>query len=308
MGNGRQSRYLEYLPAIYQDREEPFLGQLLVPFEEVLTGFDALLSDLDRYFAPALTDREFLPWLADWVALVLDEEWDEPKRRRLIAEAVALYRERGTVGGLQRYLEIYTGLIPEIRECRWPGGMQIGVASMIGGTSPEDASLAHIERVERDEPNFWDYYVVTEPGRSFYYRTDQVKRVTVGGDFVEIQRLSDEVIRHASATVTRRDGLVEDLHRLTVLDEGGAERMVEYRGDTILVDEQELPYRFILDVRVPLADRDKVKLEKVRAIVNLEKPAHTVYYLKLTPVVSAYALQPMQVEVRSTVGADTILG
>ncbi|HSC71539.1 MAG TPA: hypothetical protein VLH58_09310, partial [Candidatus Methylomirabilis sp.] len=112
----------------------------------------------------------------------------------------------------------------------------------------------------------------------------------------------------ASATVTRRYGLVEDLHRLTVLDEGGAERMVEYRGDTILVDEQELPYRFILDVRVPLADRDKVKLEKVRAIVNLEKPAHTVYYLKLTPVVSAYALQPMQVEVRSTVGADTILG
>lgn len=308
MGNARQSRYLEYLPAIYQDREEPFLGQFLVPFEEVLTGFDALLSGLDRYFAPALTDSEVLPWLADWVALVLDEEWDESKRRRLIAEAVKLYRERGTVGGLQRYLEIYTGLIPEIRECRWPGGIQIGVASMIGGTSPEDASLARIVRVGRDEPKFWDYYVVTEPGRSFYYRADQVKRVTVGEDFVEIQRLGDEVIRHGSATVTRRDGLVEDVHTLAVQDERGAQQRVEYRGDTILVDEQELPYRFILDVRVPLADLDKVKLEKVRAIVNLEKPAHTVYYLKLTPVVSAYALQPMQVEVRSTVGMDAILG
>ena len=308
MANGRQSRYLEYLPAIYQDREEPFLGQFLVPFEEVLTGFDALLSDLDRYFAPVLTDSEFLLWLADWVALVLDEEWDESKRRRLIAEAVKLYRERGTVGGLQRYLEIYTGLIPEIRECRWPGGMQIGVASMIGGTDPGDASLARIARVERDDPKFWDYYMVTEPGRSTYYRTDQVKRVTVGGRFVEITLLDGEVRHHAPATVTRRDGLVEDVHTLTVLDEGGAEHEVRYSGDTLLVDEQELPYRFILDVRVPLADLGKVKIEKLRAIVNLEKPAHTIYYLKLTPVVSAYGLQPMQIEVRSTVGTDTILG
>jgi hypothetical protein len=46
----------------------------------------------------------------------------------------------------------------------------------------------------------------------------------------------------------------------------------------------------------------------VRAIVDLEKPAHTIYYLKLTPVVSAYALEPMQIEIRSTIGQDTYVG
>jgi hypothetical protein len=179
---------------------------------------------------------------------------------------------------------------------------------MIGGTSPEDASLARIVRVERDEPGFRDYYVVMEPGRTLYYRTDRVKRVTVGEGFVEIQRLDDTVIRHAPATVTRRDGLVEDVHNLTVLDASGAEQGVEYRGDTILVDEQELPYRFILEVRVPAAEVARVRLEKVRAIASLEKPAHTMYYLKLTPVVGAFVLEPMQIEIRSTIGVDTIVG
>ena len=128
MSEQPRSNYLQYLPAIYH--EDPFVGQFLLPFEQVLTGFQLLLSQIDSYFAPAHTDPDFLPWLATWVALVLDEEWDEAKRRQLIAEAVQLYRWRGTVKGLKRYLEIYTGLVPDIRECCWPGGMQIGVASL----------------------------------------------------------------------------------------------------------------------------------------------------------------------------------
>jgi phage tail-like protein len=305
MSDETKSSYLKYLPGMYDD---DFLGRFLLPFEGVFKGFEDLLAGIDQLFGPVLTDPDLLPWLATWVALVLDEEWDEAKRRRLIAEAVDLYRWRGTVRGLQRYLEIYTGLVPEIREFRWPGGMQIGVASQIGGTVPEDASLARVIRVERETPVYHDYYVVRETGRQLYYRADRVKRVTVGDGYVEIERLDDTVSRHEPATVTRRDGLVEDRYNLTISDQTDIEHEVEYRGDTLLVDEQELPYRFILRVRVPAADVAKVKLEKVRAIVNLEKPAHTVYYLKLTPVVSAYVLQPMQIEVRSTVGADTIVG
>jgi phage tail-like protein len=308
MGEESKSRYLEYLPAVYQDPEEPFLGKFLIPFDEVLAGFEVLLSNFDRCLSPVLTDTDFLPWLAGWVALVLDEEWDERKRRRLIAEAVSLYRERGTVGGLKRYLEIYTGLVPEIRECCWPGGMQIGIASMIGGTSPKDAPLCHVTRIVRDTPKFWDYYVVSEPGRVLYYRTDRVRKVTVGEGFVEIQLLDDTRIHHTPAVVTRRDGLVEDVHHLAVLDESGVGQEVEYRGDTILVDEQELPYRFILEVRVPAAEVARVRLEKVREIVNLEKPAHTMYYLKLIPVAIAFLLKPMQIEVRSRIGVDTIIG
>lgn len=319
MTEQKKSRYLEYLPAIYH--EDPFLGEFLLPFEKVLTGFEELLSNIDCYFAPALTDTDFLPWLANWVALVLDEDWEEPKRRHLIGEAVELYRWRGTVRGLKRYLEIYTGLVPEIRECCWPGGMQIGVASRIGCTIPEDASLTIINRATRKEPvTYYDYYIVdtitpadhpevpTGCALQLYYRADRVKEVTIRDGCVEIRMLDDHTVSHEKASVTRRDGLIDDHYTL----ETGTGARVEYTGDTILVDEEDLPYRFIVEVRVPAEEikhgEIKKVMEKVRAIVDLEKPAHTLYYLKLTPVVSEYLLQPMQIGILSRIGIDTIIG
>jgi phage tail-like protein len=311
------SRYLEYLPAIYH--QHPFLGEFLKPFEEVFSGFEELLDTIDRYFAPALTDPDFLPWLATWVALVLDEEWDESKRRRLISEAVELYRWRGTVRGLKRYLEIYAGLVPEIREWSWPGGMQIGVASRIGWTDPEDALPACIEEAAHRRPPQYDSYYVVDTvdvqgeSQKFYYNTRSVERVAVNDDgTVDLWLFSpggapSTLVRHDPASITRRDRLVDDLYHLTVSGEDGP-LAVEYRGNTRLVDEIELPYRFVVDVRVPLADLDNVKLDKVRAIVDLEKPAHTMYYLKLTPVAGRFTLDPMQVGVRSSVGQDTTLG
>jgi phage tail-like protein len=310
------SRYLEYLPAIYH--QQAFLGEFLKPFEEVLSGFEELLDSIDHYFAPALTDPEFLPWLATWVALVLDEEWDESKRRRLISEAVELYRRRGTVRGLKQYLEIYAGLVPEIREWSWPGGMQIGVTSRIGWVEPDHGPLTRIEAVTRQQDlQYSSYYVVDtldaegQP-RKLYYKTTDVERVVVNDDgTVDLWLFSpggpSVLVHHSPATITRRDRLLDDLYELTVVGEEGPET-VEYRGDTRLVDEIELPYRFVVDVRVPLTDLDSVKLDKVRAIVDLEKPAHTMYYLKLTPVAGRFALEPMQIGFRSSVGRDTILG
>jgi phage tail-like protein len=326
-----KSRYLDYLPAIYHD--DPYVGQFLMPFEDVLEGFRYLLDDIDRYFAPALTDQAFLPWLATWVALVLDEEWDDAKRRRLIGEAVQLYRWRGTVYGLKRYLEIYTGLVPEIREWRWPGGMQIGVASRIGGFSSAEGSAplrvpptrtppvnARIQRVERSDPAYYDYYVVDtqfpdgKPLR-LYYRTDRVKRVEVSDGRVELWLFpaEGEVAEkktHEPATITRRDGLIDDVYTLDVKIGEDPVTTLQYHGDTYLVDEveEDRPYHFIVDVRVPAEDIGSVKIDKVRAIVDLEKPAHTVYYLKLTPVVMEYKLKAMQIKVRSTIGLDTVIG
>jgi hypothetical protein len=46
----------------------------------------------------------------------------------------------------------------------------------------------------------------------------------------------------------------------------------------------------------------------IRAIIDEVKPAHTEYYLKLTPVLSEYVLQPMQIEVQSTIDVDTSIG
>ena len=325
MSEQKKSEYLQYLPAVFQ--EDPFLGRFLVPFEEVLNGFGDLLSDIDHYFAPALTEPDFLPWLAQWLAMSLDEEWEEEKRRLLIAEAVELYRRRGTVKGLERYLEIYAGLVPEIRECRWPGGMQIGVASRIGcfqdseGPIPDSVSPATINSISRTQPIVsYDYYVVdvdferADKNRQFYYRTGLVKRVETGTasdatgteqPFVDIYLHSDGMpVRHIPARVSRRDGLNEDSYILKT-DNGNE---IEYIGNTFLIDEEEQPYCFVVDVKVSIEHVDNVKLDKVRAIVNLEKPAHTMYYLKLTLVSSTFVLRPMQIQIRSRIGVDTVIG
>jgi len=316
MSEEKKSTYLRYLPAVFQ--EDPFTGRFLTPFEEVLEGFGDLLSEIDRYFAPSRTDADFLPWLAQWLALALDEEWEEEKRRRLISEAVELYRRRSTVKGLQRYMEIYAGLVPEIRECRWPGGMQIGIASRIGWTETDGMIPGTINSIERILPLVrHDYYVVdtVKDGehQQIYYQSSLVKKVETGTEIdahgteqpyvTLILHAAGEPERWTPATISRRDGLADDEYKLDTVNGD-----IRYRGDTFLVDEEELPYCFVVDVKVSFDHMNDVQLDKVRAIVDLEKPAHTMYYLKLTQVSSAFILRPMQIEVRSRIGVDTVIG
>ncbi len=62
-------------------------------------------------------------------------------------------------------------------------------------------------------------------------------------------------------------------------------------------------YSFLVYISFPHFDVDllKKKIKAVREIINLEKPAHTYYQLKILTT-------SMQVEVVSTVGKDTIVG
>jgi phage tail-like protein len=103
--------YLRYLPPVY--REDPvsaaFLERFLSMFE---TSFDSLeqeINQLFRYFDPKLTPKEFLPWLASWINLSLDDEVSEQRVRQFIRRAASLYRRKGTPGALVEFLEIYTG-------------------------------------------------------------------------------------------------------------------------------------------------------------------------------------------------------
>lgn len=102
-----QGRYVEHLPAIY--REDDLMGRFLMIFESFWEPIERQIEGLSLYFDPRLTPAEFLPWLASWVDLLLDEAWPESRRRQLVLAATTLYRKRGTSQGLQEYLQIYTG-------------------------------------------------------------------------------------------------------------------------------------------------------------------------------------------------------
>ena len=114
MPQNGMSRYLHHLPAVYQ--EDDFLGRFLLIFEALWEPLEWRQNHLDNYFTATTAPAGFLPWLASWLGLVLDKHWPEERRRRLLMEAMELYRWRGTSYGLSRMLEISTGVTPTITE------------------------------------------------------------------------------------------------------------------------------------------------------------------------------------------------
>jgi len=108
------SSYLQYLPAIYRD--DDFVGRFLCIFEDILKPLEEVIENLAHYFDPGTAPHTFVPWLASWVGLVMDERMPEVTRHELIKSMAELYRWQGTRRGLSEYLRIYTGVTPQIIE------------------------------------------------------------------------------------------------------------------------------------------------------------------------------------------------
>jgi phage tail-like protein len=118
-----RSSYWQFLPPFYEEAdrtgdesENGVLNGLLRIFETILTPLDRTINELPYYFDPRLAPAAMLPWLAFWVAMVLDENWPEHRRRMLISQAAELYRWRGTRKGMCDYIRIYTEIEPIIIE------------------------------------------------------------------------------------------------------------------------------------------------------------------------------------------------
>lgn len=86
-----------------------FMNRYLSMFDGTLTELDGKAVDRNVLIEPLAAPEEALPWLASFMGLVLDLRWPAPARRTLIREITWLFRFRGTVPGLKRFLEIYLG-------------------------------------------------------------------------------------------------------------------------------------------------------------------------------------------------------
>ncbi len=128
--------YIKWLPSIYQHGDlngRNFIRDLLWVVQHMFGSVEEKLDKIHTYFDPYEAPPEFLPWLASWSAMVLDEDWPLAKKRRLIRKAIELYRTRGTVKGIKLFLSLFTGHEPTIRENQWPfRGWRIGISSGIG--------------------------------------------------------------------------------------------------------------------------------------------------------------------------------
>jgi phage tail-like protein len=143
-----RSSYLQYLPAIY--KKDEFIGRFLCIFEDILQPVESTVDNIPYYFDPYVTPESFLPWLASWLGLVLDERWPIAKRRELIMSIVELYRWRGTKRGLKEFLRIYTGVVPQITEpvsgpkISLGPDTRLGINAHLGGGEPFEFTVTII--------------------------------------------------------------------------------------------------------------------------------------------------------------------
>jgi phage tail-like protein len=110
--------------------EDDFISRLCDAFDEVLAPIVEALDTLETLLDPWVCPPDFLPWLGRFVALANQTAWPAPAWRKLVAEAMDLYRARGTSNALQRVLELYAA--PDPGEARVtiedPGGSWVAEA------------------------------------------------------------------------------------------------------------------------------------------------------------------------------------
>lgn len=135
----------ERLPGIYLD--DDFTQRFTAAFDAVLAPVFLTLDCFAGYLDPDLAPPDFLDWLADWVALELDESWTVEQRRELIRHAVQLHRRRGTRRGVEAHVRLLTGGEVEVSDS---GGCAFSDSP--NGTLPGSSPARVVVRVRVADP------------------------------------------------------------------------------------------------------------------------------------------------------------
>ncbi|MEA5540732.1 phage tail protein [Limnoraphis robusta Tam1] len=163
--------YLDFLPVIYSETD--FLSRFFKILEETYDPAIQTTDNLWAYLDPLTAPEALLPFLAQWVGWKMDSRWPLDIQRRLIRNAIVLYRWHGTRKGLRFYLHLFTGLpldedLPEAEKhiSIWEdfnrgfvlGSTHINQDSMLGG----GRAYHFIVRLRVDFPNQIDEPLVRE--------------------------------------------------------------------------------------------------------------------------------------------------
>jgi len=143
-----------------------FLFRYLMPVAAMLDEWQGVSTQRHRLLDGRIAPMAALPWLAGFVALVLDPCWPEDVQRKMILEAASLFRTRGTLASLRRMIELLTDAeVVIIEHFRLRGGGVVGnpevTASQavlgggyrVGGRigEPDSAPLPETQAVDFDD-------------------------------------------------------------------------------------------------------------------------------------------------------------
>jgi phage tail-like protein len=118
---GRFSYRDQYLPELYRESvfgdeaeargrstRADFLERFLDTFESVLTPLEDRVAHTYLLTDASAAPEEALDWLGSWIGFSLDPAYPRLRRRALLRAAPELFRWRGTVGGIERALDLVT--------------------------------------------------------------------------------------------------------------------------------------------------------------------------------------------------------
>jgi phage tail-like protein len=150
-------RIADMLPGVFQE-SDPTIIAFARGLDEVTAPVPAVLDSLSAYIDPKIAPQDFVTWLATWVGVELDENWQLERQRNWVTNAVHLFHRLGTEAGLREHLEWATGGRVEIEDSggiavsQWPGADLPGdpvpsVSIRIYVADPGEADVAAIHRL-----------------------------------------------------------------------------------------------------------------------------------------------------------------
>ena len=104
--------YLDrYLPAVYREDagSASFVDRFLANVEGFYTAIEDKIGSVQVLFDVRSSPPDVLDWLIGWFGALSDPAWDERRKRLFIAHALELFQYRGTARGIQMGLQLVFG-------------------------------------------------------------------------------------------------------------------------------------------------------------------------------------------------------
>jgi phage tail-like protein len=302
-----------YLPALYREDPEPadFLERFLANMQGTTSVIEARMVAAAMLFDTRTAPLEALGWLAEWFDVALDPAWSEARRRLFIAHAVRFFGWRGTIRGLESALALAFGQsldgtlfseggcgcegpirIVETYRTRTLGRIGAGDSSGISDPPTHDVGLAE----RRNWVAFQQASGTPNPMTSLPRLSVPAARAADWAAFLERPSPDRAAWQRFLAARYRRIRLLNQAHdsAWTSFEEvalcdtapataAGRADWAQFEKRLLPIDRTAHRFSVLLPVSATDAtDSDTLKQRELlaRRIVELEKPAHTIFDIR----------------------------